>query len=183
MIAVVALAAATSLRVRSSGADFAATTRNEGNLFAVPAIELDLDVRDGAGRTARLFLDGDDLYPGLTLDNCMTVRATAATGTPRLRLYARAGNDMALAGLFDLTVTEGVRDGDPSQGCLGFRPTASLFSGSLAELTADHPDFERGLALTGRDRATVLRVTGSVRDTNAAQGLSARYDIVLEVQR
>ena len=162
--------------VRTSSARFAASTENRTNLWEAATIELDVD---GEGERKDLMLNGAALHTESELRNCVLVDLRSSTEAPRLRLHGTIGSDDGLAPYFDVTIERGTVDG----GCERFITEQTVYSGTLQSLTSNHGSFSSGVQIDEMDRGLVpLRFTGSVQNTNEAQGRSLRYVVHIEAK-
>lgn len=161
----------------TTSARFSASTENTGNVWETA--KLSLDVADRSGDAVELFLDAANLYPGLIVRNCVEVTINTSLPTVAARLHGQVVQSSPLAELFDVVVEVL----DSSANCSDDEPGERLFLGTLAELIDRHGSFAEGLVVSSEPvEALTLRFTGSVRDTNAAQGLELAYLVVMEAR-
>jgi hypothetical protein len=144
-----------------------------------PRIELTDDDADTA-----MFTDGTVLAPGVAHSRCITVAYAGQADPAGVLLYAaRVSGD--LAPYLDLVVELGAATDDPFRSCAGFVSTATVYTGTLADFAAGHPDYAGGLATwTPADErdARTFRFSLSVRDAPAAEGRTASFGFTWEVR-
>ncbi len=157
----------------ASSAAFTAATTNANNDWQAGTVALSTDLP----ATARFSATG--LVPGDTDTRCITVRYTGDV-TVDVRLYASVSG--GLGAYLDLTVEQG--SGGSQSSCTGFAVASVLYSGTLSGLGSSHGDYAGGLVAwspTGQDTRT-YRISYTVQDDNAAQGLSATADFSWEAR-
>jgi hypothetical protein len=144
-----------------------------------PRIELTDDDADTA-----MFSGDTVLAPGTTHSRCLTVAYTGQADPAGVLLYAaQVSGD--LAPYLDLVVELGPATDDPFRSCAGFVPTATVYSGTLADFAAAHPDYASGVATWTPDDARdarSFRFSLSVRDAPAAEGKAASFGFTWQVR-
>jgi hypothetical protein len=163
-----------------------ATTSNEGSLFSTAVIDVALttsddDDPDGSIGT-RLMVDVENLVPGMVVERCVTVtyRGTLEGVDTRLSGQREAGT--GLDRYLDASVELGTGE-NPE--CDDFRAERTVYSGTLAQLWSEHPDYPSGLALldsAGTGDSVSLRVAVTLRSDDAAQGLDTWFWLTVEAR-
>jgi hypothetical protein len=158
----------------SSRAAFVDRTDNTSNQFSAGTVVLDDD------DSGTVLFDVDNLAPTESELNCIQVSYTGSLAA-NVRMYGAASG--ALAQYLDVSVDIGT--GGTFGNCTGFSSSSNLFSGTLANFAATRTNFSNGLA--GWNGATnpsnrTYRITVTLQDVNAAQGLSADADFTWEAQ-
>lgn len=162
---------------RTSGARFAASTDNRSNLWE--AAEIAMDVDDEQRGQAELFLNASGLHTRSEVQNCVLVHIDASTGMARLRLHGEILSDDGLAALFDVVVEQGTTEG----GCDRFTVASEIYRGTLRTLATVNGSFDRGVPVPNLpSEPTPLRFTGSIQDSNDAQGKALEYLVRLEAK-
>lgn len=160
----------------TSSARFAAQTSNANNLWE--AAHLDLDVES----TGQLFLDGEGLYPELVLENCIIITYKGTVDGVDIRLHTPEATG-SLAPLFNLGIEIG---SGTATDCSDFQSSGqAAFTGTVRSLAAEHGSFGTGLLLASDvddGQRLTLRASGSVADTNRAQGLGSRFVVFVEAR-
>lgn len=146
---------------------------------AGPAAPAEIELSAGTSGSA-LFAAGS-LVPGRPLTRCLAVRLRDAVPGSTVRLFAviRSGGLGRYLAVTVRTGTGGATGGAGS--CAGFVPSATPFQGRLSGLAAAERQSPGGLPvlrLQDSDGGATFQVTVSVIDTNAAQGQTARFDLV-----
>jgi hypothetical protein len=145
----------------------------------VPVEAVALTDRDAG---SAMFSDAAALPPGVPLDRCIEVTYEGGSTALPVQLYA-AGIAGDLAPYLDLTVELGVDDAGSFGSCATFLPSETLFSGTLADFAAGHPDYGTGLRTwhpTGTADARSFRFTVAVRDDPEASGRSTSFGFTWE---
>lgn len=162
--------------VTTSEARFVASTENTSNLWEAAELSLKLDGK--SSDTEVLFLDEQDLYPGREISNCIVVSTESSLDVIDVRLHATAESNSPLAQYFDVLIER-----SDTGGCTGFGASDVIYRGTLAELLTRHGKFDDGLSISTEPGIAVdLRLTGSIQDTNDAQGLSLDYVVFAEAR-
>lgn len=179
LAAIAALALGTTLlySVRTSGAQFAASTENSSNEFWAGQIDVQTNLPQA------VLLTSDSLYPGLQIHECMDVAYVGTVTDVSTRMYADAVEG-GLAEFLDITVELA----DSVIPCSDFELSRAesgssvIYEGTLAEFASLHNNFGSGydLGLSQPGDTVSLRLTAQVRDNNAAQGLAADFSFFLE---
>ncbi|MEM7326246.1 MAG: hypothetical protein AAF531_24390 [Actinomycetota bacterium] len=163
--------------IRTSSARFTASTGNRGNLWEAAEIALAVD-EEGTG-TADLFLSGADVHTGTALQNCVLIDLQASTDMPRLRVHGEILADNGLAPYFDILIERGSVEG----GCDRFTTTDEVYRGTLLLLATNHGSFDQGVSIVDpAQQPTPLRFSGSIQDTNEAQGRTLDYTVHVEAK-
>ncbi len=162
-----------------SSAAFTAQTTNGVNTFAAGSIAL----TDDDSASAMFTMSG--MYPGNIQTKCITVTYTSSVNDPsNIRLYA-SQTVAPLSPYLNVVIEDGsISSGGGFPGCGTFTVNASLFTGTLQTLISTNTSFATGLgswnpATTG---TRSYRVTVTLADNNAAQGLSANATLTWEAQ-
>jgi hypothetical protein len=152
------------------------STGNTSTLLAAGKIELQL------GSIESLLFDADGLYPGLTVERCLTVVYDGTIGEADIRLSAWEERGDGLADFLESSITVGSGE-DPE--CTDYVAASTLSDGRLVDLWTDHPDFPAGLVIGDRivpGFATTVRFALTVADDNAAQGLDTDFWLTVEAR-
>jgi hypothetical protein len=162
------------LVMTSSRAAFVDTTDNTSNSFTAGTVALS---DDDAGT---VLFNVANLAPGSPRQKCIRVDYTGSLAA-NVRMYGAASG--ALAPYLDVTVEVGT--GGTFANCTGFTGGTSLYTGTLTDFAATRTNYTNGLA--GWNGATnpsnrTYRITVTMQDNNAAQGLSADADFTWEAQ-
>jgi hypothetical protein len=162
------------LVMTSSRAAFVDTTNNTSNQFSAGTVVLD---DDDAGT---VLFNVNNLAPTESRTNCIRVNYTGSLAA-NVHLYGAASGNLAQY----LTVVVEVGTGGTFGSCGGFTSGTTLFTGTLSNFAATRTNFTNGLA--GWNGATnptnrTYRITVTLQDNNAAQGLSANADFTWEAQ-
>lgn len=129
--------------------------------------------------TADLFLDSSGMHPASRIQNCVLIDVDTTTSDLRVRFHGEILGDGGLARFFEVEIEQGTVDG----GCERFVTEAELYDGTLLGLATTHGSFDRGVPLKELPaKPTPFRFTGSVMDTNDAQGLATEYVVHLEAK-
>lgn len=162
------------LVMTSSRAAFVDTTDNTSNQFSAGTVVLN---DDDAGS---VLFNVNNLAPTDNRTNCITVSYTGSLAAD-VHLYGAASG--SLAQYLDVVIDVGT--GGSYNNCAGFSSGTTLYTGTLANFAATRTDFVNGLA--GWNGATnpssrTYRISVTLQDNNAAQGLSATADFTWEAQ-
>ncbi len=162
------------LIMTSSRAAFVDTTDNTSNHFSAGTVVLDDD------DSGTVLFNVNNLAPGSPRQNCIRVSYTGSLAA-NVRMYGAASG--SLAQYLDVTVEVG--SGGTFGNCTGFSGGTTLYTGTLSDFAASRTNFTNGLA--GWNGATnpsnrTYRITVTMQDDNAAQGLSADADFTWEAQ-
>lgn len=171
-----ALVASAAVISGASYAAFSGSTDNAGNNWRTGTVALDDDHQGTA------LFEIDDLVPGDTGEQCLTV--TATTSSPaEVRFYGADVVDGGAADHLDLIVERGTATGP---GCEGFTAQDGVFADTLGALAAStsFADGHGSWTPTTGTEDTVYRITYRLgEDTpNSAQGTSASTTFVWEAQ-
>jgi hypothetical protein len=162
------------LIMTSSRAAFVDTTDNTSNHFSAGTVVLN---DDDAGT---VLFNVNNLAPSSPRVNCINVQYTGSLAA-NVKMYGAASG--SLAQYLDVVVEVGT--GGTFANCTGFTPGSTLYTGTLSNFAATRTNFTNGLA--GWNGATnpsnrTYRITVTMQDNNAAQGLSADADFTWEAQ-
>jgi hypothetical protein len=162
------------LVMTSSRAAFVDTTDNTSNQFSAGTVALSDD------DSGTVLFNVSNLAPTQSRSNCVNVAYTGSLAA-NVHLYGAASG--SLAQYLDVTIQVGT--GGTFDDCTGFSPGSTLYTGTLQSFAATRTNFANGLA--GWNGATnpsnrTYRITVTLQDNNAAQGLSAAADFTWEAQ-
>lgn len=163
------------LVVSSSRAAFVDTTDNATNTFSAGDVVLNDD------DTGSVLFNVNNLAPGDSRTRCIAVTYTGSL-TADVHLYGTVGGN-GLAQYLDLDIDVG--SGGDFASCTGFVSSSVLFNDTVAAFGGAHTNFVNGLGgNTGATNPTThtYRVTVTLQDNNAAQGLSATAGFTWEAQ-
>lgn len=169
----VSLAAAACLLLIAGVAAAATIATLRSDAPAAPRIVADgatLALGDDDGGSALFTLPA--AKPGESVTRCIRITYDGSPGQA-VRLSAVAAGPGTLAPHLDLDVDVGT--GGSFADCAGFSGTR-IFSGTLADLQANHADYDHGLTgfvPSAAEPSKTFRLTTRVHDTNAAQGQTA----------
>lgn len=169
----VSLAAAACLLLIAGVAAAATIATLRSDAPATPRIVADgatLALGDDDGGSALFTLPA--AKPGESVTRCIRITYDGSPGQA-VRLSAVAAGPGTLAPHLDLDVDVGT--GGSFADCAGFSGTR-IFSGTLADLQANHADYDHGLTgfvPSAAEPSKTFRLTTRVHDTNAAQGQTA----------
>jgi hypothetical protein len=166
------------LVVTGSRAAFNATTTNDTNNFAAGTVVL---ADDDAG-SVMFNLTG--MKPGDTSTKCVNVTYTGSLAAD-VKLYGTVGGT-GLGTYLDTVVDIGTgATGGAAMDCTGFAGPTNLHTGTLAAFGAAHSNYGNGAGgyagVTGPVSRS-YRVTVTLQDDNAAQGLTASATFTWEAQ-
>lgn len=167
-----------TLTVTASRAAFTATTDNGVNTFTAGTVAL---TDDDSG--AVMFNLGA-MAPGSTATRCINVTYNGSL-TSNVRLYGTvAGSGLAPYLNTVIEVGSGAAGGNTFD-CTGFVAPTNLHTGTLAAFGAANTNYSNGLggwtgATTGATRS--YRISATLQDNNAAQGLGATATFTWEAQ-
>ena len=175
---VASLAVVGVLTISASRAAFTATTGNGSNTFAAGTVVLDDDDSNG------VMFSLSAMKPGDTATRCINVAYTGSLASD-VKLYGTVAGT-GLATYLDTTVDIGTgAAGGATFDCTGFVLGSNLRSGTLAAFGAANTDFGTGLGgWTGATNPSVrtYRITTTLQNDNAAQGLTASASFTWEAQ-
>ncbi|MEZ5322831.1 MAG: hypothetical protein R2698_12300 [Microthrixaceae bacterium] len=140
LAAVLGLLVSSTLIWRASQAAFSTTTANASNSFAASAVTLSDDDSGSA-----MFTLGD-LVPSSTATRCIQVTYTGTSfQLAAIRLYSElTANVDDFADHLDVTIEQGT--GGAFGNCSGFVSGSTMYTGTLADLAADHGDYTDGIS-------------------------------------
>lgn len=158
-----------------SQAAFTDSTDNAGNSWTAGSVTL----TDDDSNTALFSYSG--WTPTDTASNCIVVTYSGDVLPAAIRLHAITTG--GLDDYLDFTVELGT--GGSFGNCAGFTPTSTIFSSTLTNFALAHSDYASGLnVFTAATNPTsqTLRITTTLQDNNAAQGLSSTATLTWETQ-
>ena len=165
----------TVITVTRSQAAFTATTANSANSWNAGTVTLSDD------DTGSTMFTISDMAPNDTNTVCLAVTYSGSIVPADVRMYGSTTG--TLDDYLDTTIEIGTGGGFAS--CAGFTPSSTLFNNTLTNFAATHSSYASGLAaFTAATNPTtqVVRITVTLQDNNAAQGLSATATFTFEVQ-
>lgn len=121
------------------------------------------------------------LCPGASVSECITVTYAGDLLPAAVRLH---GTTTGTADTY-LDTTIEVGTGGTFGDCTGFTPSATIYTGTLANFSTTHTNWTNGVAVftaNANPTARTIRFTVDVQDNQAAQGLSSTADFVFETQ-
>lgn len=164
--------------MRVSSAAFSATTSNAGSQWTAG----DVVLTDDDSNTA-MFTVGN-MKPGQIVTQCIKVTYSGSLDAA-VKLYGATTGGTGLGTYLDTTVQRG--SGGSFGNCTGFSSTETVYTGTLAGLTATHTSFATGAgswAPTGGapDDDMTYRIQITLQDNNAAQAKTATATFTWEAQ-
>jgi hypothetical protein len=163
---------------------FSASTASTGNTFASGTVSISDNDAGAAAYTV------SEARPGTNATSCIKVDYTGSLPAT-VKLYTPEAIG-PIGRYVDLTITPGTQATPSFPGCAGFTPAAggAVFTGTLADWGSTRSTFANGLTTTpagqaawNRGDAVVYRVSVTLQDQNAAQGLaSGAHSFVWEAQ-
>ena len=159
---------------------FAGTTGTQ-SLLTAAVVDLSLGLGE-AGTASDLIVDGGGMYPGKLLQRCVVVNYFGSAPSPQVRMFAGQPSGRGLDQFLETRVTLG-RGSDPD--CADFSGQASVFTGTLADLSVRHPSFDQGIEVlrpAGDAASVTVRFALDVISDNRAQGLDTEIVVTLEVR-
>lgn len=170
-----ALVAGSTMVWQSSNAAFNATTINGSNSWAAGSVAISDD------DAASLMFNVSGLKPGDTGTKCIRVTYNGNLAA-NVKMYTSAQSG-TLGQYLDFTVQQG--DGGTFADCTGFSGANIYTPGTLNGFNTAHTNFGNGAgtwAPTGAAQTKTYRVTYTLQDNNAAQGLTANATFTWEAQ-
>ncbi len=170
------------LTLSGSRAAFSDTTGNAGNSIATGTVTL---VDDDTGLA---MFSVTDMAPTETAVECIEVEYIGSlTSLSDVRLYAGAngGGDTGLGTYLDLTIEVGTLA--TFGNCGSFAADSTIVSGgTVADFVTGNTDYLNAVATgwtpAGAGETRAFRVTVTLQDDNAAQGLVGQPSFVWEIQ-
>ncbi len=160
----------------TSSARVTASTSGEGVLVAGDVVLEKVD------STAELFLDADDLYPGLEVRGCAVIEYSGSVPAT-IRLHGDPGAGTGLDAFVDIRLVRLPGGECPAPDESDRAPGREVFDGRLAALWTDHSSWADGLtvdaSLAPGDRL-VIEAIASVVDDDGAQGLTTGFSLTVE---
>lgn len=164
--------------VTASRAAFTATTDNGSNSFAAGTVVLSDD--DASG----VMFSMSGMAPGATATKCINVTYTGSL-TSDVKLYGLVSSP-GLAPYLDTTIDIGTgATGGATFDCTGFTGGTNLHTGTLAAFGTARTNFGNGAGgWVGATNPSTrsYRITTTLQNNNAAQGLSATATFTWEAQ-
>jgi hypothetical protein len=161
----------------SASARISGSTDNASNVFEAARIDLQVDAPEG------LLFNADGLYPGLVVERCIQVALIGSADDIDIRLMSsREGAAAGLEQFVETTITLG-EGSDPD--CTDHVATHTIFDGRLDTIWEQHGDFAAGLAIAAGVAdgfETTMRVTATLVDDDAAQGLTTDFWLTFEAR-
>ncbi|HEX8067983.1 MAG TPA: TasA family protein [Thermoleophilaceae bacterium] len=156
---------------------FSSTTSNSGNQLTAGTVAIG---DNDAG--AAMFNNVTGGKPGTTIQRCITVTYTGSLDSD-VRLYTTDASSGTLAPYVDVTIEPGSYSGAPPAfpSCTGFTADSggAIYTGTLANFRTTKNSYANGVVDNpgsstkwAQNDAVVYRVSYTVQDTNAAQGLT-----------
>ncbi len=167
--------------VESSRATLSDSTENPANTWAAGTLTLTDNDADSA------MFNVSNLSPSQTVTRCIRVTYTSSTTPGAVRIYGTTGGT-GLADWLDTTIEQGTGGGGAPVGtdnCAGFTSTATIYTGELDEFSAAHSSFATGAGSwnpAASPQTITYRITTTVRDDQAVQGLNASATFTWEAQ-
>ena len=162
--------------VSTSSARVTASTSGEGVLVAGDV------VLDKADSTAAVFLDADELYPGLEVSGCAVVEYSGSVPAT-IRLHGDPGTGTGLDAFIDLRLARLPGNECPSADAIDRPAGDQVYVGRLDALWTDHASWADGLtvdeSMAPGDRL-VIEAVAVVVDDDAAQGLTTDFALTVE---
>lgn len=165
----------TMLVVTRSQAAFTATTSNPTSGFTAGKLNL---TDDDSGNA---MFNATGMVPGASAVSCITVTYSGDVTPAPVKLYGTGTG--ALAQYLDLKIEVGT--GGSFSNCAGFTPSSTLFNGTLSGFNTANTNWSNGLAsftANATPTSRTFRVTATVQDTDAAQGLNAAASFTWETR-
>lgn len=159
---------------------FSDTTSNTSNSVSAGTVAIEDD------DSGSVMFNVSGMLPNDTAVNCIVVtyQGNTAPSSP-IQLYrsgANTGDGLDQYLDLDIEVGTGGSFGD----CTGFSSSSTLFDNTLQNFASTHQDFAGALGTgwtpTGAGQARTFRVTLTLQDDNAAQGLSAGFGFTWEAR-
>jgi len=165
-----------ALIVTASLAAFSDTTENTGNTWTAGTVI----ITDDDGVTAMFNTTG--MAPGDTSTECIVVTYSGTLVPSTVRLYGVSGGT-GLDAYLDVVIEEG--SGGAFGDCTGFTNNSTPFTNTLANFSATHTNFANGItgwSPAANPESKTYRITVTLQDNNAAQGLNATATFTWEAQ-
>ena len=162
--------------VVGSRSAFSDTTDNTGNSWTAGSVIITDD------DAAAAMFNATAMAPGDSATNCIVVTYSGTLVPADVVLYGVSGGT-GLAAYLDVTIQEG--SGGVFGNCTGFTLNSTPYTGTLANFSATYTNFGNGI--TGWSPAVnpeskTYRITVSLQDNNAAQGLNGTATFTWEAQ-
>lgn len=175
----VALLISSALVYQASRAAFTDTDTPGPNAWSAGTVVID------EGSNGSAVFNASNLKPGDTDDYCIVVTYSGSLAATA-KLYASVSG--SLAQYLDLVVEES--DDTPAQDCTGFTADTTLSSNTetLQSFGTAHHDFATGVSSwapppgNSTPQTRAFRISYTVQDNNAAQGLTAAATFTWEAQ-
>jgi hypothetical protein len=152
----------------ASGATFTSSTSSSGNSWSAGTVTI------GDDDTGTAMFALTNLIPGSTGSRCIVVSYSGSVAAD-IKLYTTAASSTGTLGSYlDVTVEQGT-GGSFAGGCGAFVSASTIFTGTLTVFAATVTNFSTGIGTftpAGSGQTSVYKVTYTLQDNNAAQGLS-----------
>lgn len=175
-VALVAFVVIGASVVVSSRSAFSATTENASNSWTAGTVTI---TDDDAG--VAMFTP-TAMKPGDSNTNCIVATYSGTLVPADVKLYGVSGGT-GLDAYLDVTIDLGT--GGAFGNCTGFVLGSTPFTGTLATFAATHTNFTNGIAgwsPAANPESQTYRITVSLQDNNAAQGLNGTATFTWEAQ-
>jgi len=162
--------------VVSSRSAFSDTTDNAGNSWTAGTVI----ITDDDGGSA--MFNATAMAPGSSVTECIVVTYSGTLVPADVVLYGVSGGT-GLDAYLDVTIEEG--SGGVFGNCTGFTLNSTPFNNTLANFSATHTNFGNGLggwSPAVNPESKTYRITVSLQDNNAAQGLNGTATFTWEAQ-
>ncbi len=162
--------------VVSSRSAFSATTENASNSWTAGTVTI---TDDDSGVA---MFNATAMKPGDSNTNCIVATYSGTLVPADVKLYGIAGGT-GLDAYLDVTIELGT--GGVFGNCTGFVNSSTPFSGTLSAFAAAHTNFGNGIAgwsPAANPESKTYRITVSLQDNNAAQGLNGTATFTWEAQ-
>lgn len=163
--------------VISSRSAFSDTTDNPGNSWTAGTVTI---TDDDGGATA--MFNATAMAPGDTSIECIVVTYSGTLVPADVVLYGVSGGT-GLDAYLDVIIEEG--SGGVFGNCTGFTLNSTPFTNTLANFSATHTNFGNGItgwSPAANPESKTYRITVTLQDVNAAQGLNGTATFTWEAQ-
>lgn len=165
-----------ALVVVSSRSAFSDTTSNASNSWSGGTVVITDDDSGSAMFTAT------NMKPGDSNTNCIVATYSGSLVPADVKLYGTSGG-AGLDAYLDVTIDIGT--GGAFGNCTGFTLSSTPFTGTLATFASTYTNFGNGIAgwsPAANPESRTYRITVSLQDNNAAQGLNGTATFTWEAQ-
>lgn len=163
--------------VVGSRSAFSDTTDNPGNSWTAGTVI----ITDDDGGSSAMF-NATAMAPGDSVTKCIVVTYSDTLVPADVVLYGVSGGT-GLDAYFDVTIEEG--SGGAFSSCTGFTLNSTPYTGTLANFSATYTNFGNGItgwSPAANPESKTYRITVSLQDNNAAQGLNGTATFTWEAQ-